>query len=299
VNQSAALEISKGDSMTRIIDKLHEQHIAVSPFWFKALAYQRQVVARLQTGEYVLQTGMTSADLLSLFVSGKTKQYAITFPEGWTFKQLLTALNNHPDIEHTLQERSVPEIMDALNAAYSHPEGQFFPDTYFFSKHTSDFSILKRAYDKMQTVLNQEWQGRAAGLPLATPYQALVLASIVEKETAVSDERERVAGVFIRRLQKNMRLQTDPTVIYGMGDSYQGNIRRKDLTTATPYNTYVINGLPPTPIALPGKPAIHAALHPTDEEALYFVATGDERHVFSATLSEHNQRVQDYLKLQQ
>jgi UPF0755 protein len=170
----------------------------------------------------------------------------------------------------------------------------FFPDTYFFEKHTSDVAILKRAYNKMQSVLKQEWQHKAEALPFKTPYEALILASIVEKETGVVAERTLIAGVFIRRLQTGMLLQTDPTVIYGMGENYQGNISYKDLKTATPYNTYVIRGLPPTPIAMPGRDAIYAALHPDNSNTLYFVARGDGSHEFSVTLKDHNLAVDSF-----
>lgn len=190
----------------------------------------------------------------------------------------------------------VERLMQTLGSEYKHPEGLFFPDTYFFEKGTTDIALLKTAYDKMKLVLEQEWKDKEQNLPLETPYQALILASIVEKETGASEERAQIAGVFTRRLQKGMLLQTDPTVIYGMGDSYKGNIRSKDLRQATAYNTYVITGLPPTPIAMPGQQAIHAALHPLKGKSLYFVAkgNGEGTHVFSATLREHNNAVNKY-----
>jgi UPF0755 protein len=204
------------------------------------------------------------------------------------------AIEKNSNIEHTLDGVNNEVLMQKLGASEKHPEGLFFPDTYFFEKHTSDAAILKRAYDKMQVVLNEEWQTKAENLTLTTPYQALILASIVEKETAAPFERPQIAGVFTRRLQQNMMLQTDPTVIYGMGETYLGDIKKTDLQTPTPYNTYTFKGLPPTPIAMAGRDAIHAALHPDTSEALYFVAKGDGTHVFSATLEAHNVAVETY-----
>ena len=243
---------------------------------------------KLKTGEYELTSGLTVPQILALFVQGKTKQHAITFPEGWSFKEILHEIEKNPNLEHTLNGVDFGSVMAKFKSDMQSPEGLFFPDTYFFEKHTSDASLLKRAYDKMQRVLQQEWLNKAEGLPFKTPYEALILASIVEKETASTAERPLIAGVFIRRLEQNMLLQTDPTVIYGMGESYQGDIKSKDLTTATPYNTYIISGLPPTPIAMPGRDALYAVLHPDKGDSLYFVARGDGTHVFSANLKDHN-----------
>lgn len=290
------IEIAKGDSLSKIINKLRKQQLAVEPIWFKVIAYQNKTARKLKAGEYRLEQGMTMQDLLSLFVSGKVTQYSITFPEGLTFKETLSLIAENPNLTHSLDISDHSAILAKLGSEKSHPEGLFFPETYFFEKHSSDFDLLKRAYGKMQRVLQQEWQEREKGLPLQTPYEALILASIVEKETGAAQERPQIAGVFIRRLRKGMLLQTDPTVIYGMGESYDGNIRYKDLKRATPYNTYVIKGLPPTPIAMPGQDAIHAALHPVENGSLYFVARGDGTHVFSATLREHNNAVNKYQK---
>jgi UPF0755 protein len=231
-------------------------------------------------------------------VSGKVKQHAITFPEGWNFKQIRQELDKNPNVQHTLQNVSFEKIPTKLGISQNHPEGLFFPDTYFFEKHTTDTAILKRAYGKMQLVLAEEWQNRAENLPLTTPYQALILASIVEKETAAPFERAKISGVFTRRLQQNMMLQTDPTVIYGMGDSYQGDIKTADLQNPTPYNTYTFKGLPPTPIAMAGREAIHAALHPDSGESIYFVSKGNGTHAFSTNLEEHNAAVEMYQKHQ-
>lgn len=298
LEQSQIIEIEKGDSFKRITNKLLEQKIAVKPLWFKLIAYKNKVSNKLKAGEYELKVGLTMPEILAIFVEGKSRQYSITFPEGWSFKQILQEIQNNPHLVQTLETTDFQSIMAKLNADYKHPEGLFFPDTYFFDNNTTDFSLLKTAYDKMQLTLKAEWEQKEKELPLESAYQALILASIIEKETGAAAERPEIAGVFTRRLKKGMLLQTDPTVIYGMGDRYKGNIRYKDLRQATPYNTYVISGLPPTPIAMPGKAAIHAALHPAKGKSLYFVAKGDETgtHVFSATLREHNNAVNKYQK---
>ncbi|WP_239649861.1 endolytic transglycosylase MltG [Methylocucumis oryzae] len=272
--------MKKGDSFSRITEKLKAQGVITKPFWFKFLAYKDKSFKKIKTGEYELLPGLTLPGLLSLFVLGKTKQHSMTIPEGLNFKQVLQKLEQEPNLKHTLTEQQTSVLMQALGADFKHPEGVFFPDTYYFEKHTEDSAILKRAYQKMQTVLTTAWQTREADLPLATPYDALILASIVEKETAVASERPLIAGLFIQRLKQHMPLQTDPTVIYGMGERYQGNITRTDLTTATPYNTYTFKGLPPTPIAMPGQEAINAVLHPDASDYLYFVAKGDGSHQF-------------------
>ncbi len=294
VSHKTLVKIDKGDSINKVLIKLHQEQINVDSTWFKFIAYQKNASDKLKVGEYELAKGLTIPQILALFVEGKTHQLSVTFPEGWTFKQILQKINQHPDLKHTLEGVDNQAIMAKLNADKKHPEGLFFPDTYFFTRNASDFSILKKAYDKMQQVLAEEWQHKESDLPLQDSYQALILASIVEKETAVGSERPLIAGVFTRRLKMGMLLQTDPTVIYGMGDSYQGNIRRQDLHTPTPYNTYVIKGLPPTPIAMPGKEAIRAALHPAKTDNLYFVARGNGTHVFSPTLKAHNDAVNEF-----
>jgi len=294
-DKTVYVEIEKGDSLNRIIDKLLAQQLTARPFWFKVIAFQDSALRKLKTGEYELTSGLTLPEIIALFVQGKTKQHAITFPEGWSFKEILREIEKNPNIRHTgLDDKTVMAKIKPDSGAVTSPEGLFFPDTYFFEKHTTDVSLLKRAYAKMQAVLQQEWLGKAEGLPFETPYEALILASIVEKETGAAAERPIIAGVFIRRLQQNMLLQTDPTVIYGMGERYQGDIKSQDLTAPTPYNTYVISGLPPTPIAMPGQAAIHAVLHPEQGDSLYFVSRGDGSHVFSATLKEHNAAVDTF-----
>ncbi|GAB6140216.1 endolytic transglycosylase MltG [Methylosoma difficile] len=301
-NTIVTIEINKGDSFKRITDKLTEQHVNITPLWFKLIAFQQKTYLKLKAGEYDLSAGMTMPQILLLFAQGKTKKHAITFPEGWSFQQFLDELQKNPNIEHNLSKNSDTSTwqqwLNQQNSPYTHPEGLFFPDTYYFSKHTSDSAILKMAYEKMQQVLAQEWQKKADSLPVKSAYEALILASIIEKETGVASERPQIAGVFSRRLQTDMLLQTDPTVIYGMGANYHGNISHEDLITPTAYNTYQTKGLPPTPIAMPGQAAIHAALHPDNSTNLYFVAKGDGTHVFSSTLEAHNQAVNLYQRKQ-
>ena len=288
------IEINKGDNFNKITTKLIEQEIAIQPLWFKLIAHQRKVAHKLKAGEYVLSAGLTMPEILVKLVEGKSLQYSITFPEGWSFKQMLQEIQKNTYITQTLDTKTFEVIMSQLKSNYTHPEGLFFPDTYFFEKNATDFSLLKKAYAKMQLVLDAEWKTKEEGLPVKNAYQALILASIVEKETGAAEERPQISGVFTRRLRKGMLLQTDPTVIYGMGDEYQGDIRYKDLKKSTPYNTYVIKGLPPTPIAMPGKAAIHAALHPAKGKSVYFVSRGDGTHIFSETLRAHNNAVNKY-----
>ncbi len=288
------IEIDKGDSFNRVTDKLTAANVSINPFWFKVHAVRLRMSHKLKAGEYELTNGLRLPDVLTLFVLGKTKQHAITFPEGWRFKQLLQAISVNPQLEHTINNISNAALMLKLGAQTEYPEGAFFPDTYFFEKHTTDVALLKRAYDKMQSVIQAEWLKRDEGLPFKSPYEALILASIIEKETASPTEMKMVSGVFVRRLKKNMLLQTDPTVIYGIGDDYFGDITHEDLKKYTPYNTYLSKGLPPTPIAMPGREAIGAALHPDNGESLYFVARGDGTHVFSATLENHNLAVEKF-----
>ena len=288
------IDIEKGDSFTNITEKLIAQHIAIKPMWFKFIAWQDDAASKIKFGEYELTPNMSSPDILALLISGKTLHHTITFPEGWNFKAVRQELDANPFIEHALKDRSNSEILAELGITENHPEGLFFPDTYFFEKHTTDTILLKRAYQKMQQILVDEWRNRSEDTPLTTPYQALVLASIIEKETAATHERMQISGVFSRRLELGMLLQTDPTVIYGMGERYQGDLKTSDLQTLTAYNTYMIKGLPPTPIAMAGQASIHAALHPDSSDNLYFVAKGDGTHIFSATLEAHNAAVDFY-----
>jgi len=288
------LEVVKGSSFQRIMNRLSYQAPAADSIWFKILAHKEGLATQLKAGEYKLAVGLKPLGFLLQLSEGKVMQHSLTFPEGWNFKQLRQVLAENSDLKHTIESTSDKDILQKIGSKESHPEGLFFPDTYHFEKNTTDLVILKKAYFKMQKVLNYQWQNRTSGLPLKTAYQALILASIIEKETGVVYERPVISGVFIRRLKKGMRLQTDPTVIYGMGENYKGNIRKSDLRTLTAYNTYRINGLPPTPIAMPGQHAIHSALHPDKGDSIYFVAKGDGSHQFSATLSQHNNAVNKF-----
>ncbi len=293
-DQSKVIVIEKGDNFSKITNKLIDQGIAIKPLWFKLFAYQKKVSNKLKAGEYELPAGLTMPEIITKLTEGKSLQYPITFPEGWNFKQILQTIRNNPHIIKTLDKDDYKSIMTKLNSEYTHPEGLFFPDTYLFEKNATDLSLLKKSYAKMQVVLKGEWEKREKNLPINSAYQALILASIVEKETAAVEERQQISGVFTRRLNIGMLLQTEPTVIYGMGDDYKGDIRYKDLRKPTPYNTYVIKGLPPTPIAMPGKAAIYAALHPAKGKSVYFVAKGNGTHVFSETLKQHNNAVNKY-----
>ncbi len=270
------------------------QKIIDDPWLFILLAKVKGVETRVRAGEYEIKVEMTPEELLEKFIQGSAIQYSLTVIEGWSFHQMLTAIEDDPVIEYTLGDKTDEEIMGLLGYPDQHPEGLFFPDTYRFPKGTSDVDFLRRAYHVMQKHLTREWNQRASGLPLQSSYDALILASIIEKETGAGFERPLISGVFIQRLKKNMRLQTDPTIIYGLGENFDGDIRFRDLKKDTPYNTYLHAGLTPTPIALPGLEAIRAALHPAKTEALYFVSKGDGTHQFSATLEEHNAAVKRY-----
>jgi len=251
---------------------------------------------RIKAGEYQVEPHASAAAIVAMLAEGRVVLEQLTVVEGTTFADLRRLLESDPHIRSTLRGKSDAEVMAAIGHPGELPEGRFFPDTYRFASGTTDVEILKVAYDKMSAVLASAWAQRAAGLPLPSVYEALTLASIIEKETGVATERPLIAGVFLGRLRKGMRLQSDPTVIYGMGSRYDGQIRSRDLTTDTPYNTYTRAGLPPTPIALPGRDSILAAVHPAQTDALYFVATGEGgTHQFSATLEEHNAAVQRYL----
>lgn len=292
--QSIVFEIPKGSNIRSIAKRLKQQHLIKDEWLFVILAKLEQVESKIKAGEYKIQTGTTPEQLLRLFVKGKSIQYSQSIIEGRTFKELRQDLSKNNNLKHLTSDKSDAQIMQMIGAAEVHPEGQFLPDTYSFPKGTSDVEFLKRAYQAMQKVLAQEWQKRDKNLPLKSPYEALILASIIEKETGVAQERPLIAAAFISRLRKNMKLQTDPTIIYGMGARYKGNIRLKDLREDTPYNTYVHRGLTPTPIAMPGLLAIQAALHPANSKAIYFVAKGDGTHYFSETLEQHNKAVRRY-----
>ena len=291
LEQNTVIELRPGGSIRELATTLSDRGLLTTPTLFRLSTRLKGIDTRLKAGEYELQPGDSLNALLVKMVQGSVKQYSITLIEGLTFKQMWQSIQSHPQISHTIDDAD--KVMALLGKPELHPEGQFLPDTYFIHRNTSDIELLHRAHAAMQMVLDDLWQKRQPDLPLDNPYQALILASIVEKESAVAAERPVIAGVFINRLRKGMRLQTDPTVIYGMGEDYDGDIRFRDLRRDTPYNTYTRKGLPPTPIAMPGYEAIEAALNPEQTDYLYFVAMSDGsgRHVFTSTLAEHNKQV--------
>jgi UPF0755 protein len=249
---------------------------------------------RIKAGEYELQPDMRPVDLIALLVSGRGVLHELRLIEGWRAADALALVHEHDAIAQTLPASDLAALMRALGQPDLHPEGRFYPDTYRFPRGTTDVAFFKRAFDTMQSVIAEEWAARAEGLPYRGPDDALVMASIVERETGAVEERPEIAGVFVRRLQKGMRLQTDPTVIYGLGAAFDGNLRKRDLLADTPYNTYTRGGLPPTPICLPSRAALHAALHPAAGKTLYFVSRGDGSHQFSETMTEHAAAVRKY-----
>ncbi|MEO7431865.1 MAG: endolytic transglycosylase MltG [Dokdonella sp.] len=294
----ATTDVARGTSYPLIVAQLRREGVIAGGFryatYWRVLGRELGVAGRLHAGEYALPQGITPRELLRRMADGEVVQHRFTIVDGWTFRQARLALANEPGLEQTLPGASDEDIAKRVGIADGRPEGWFLPETYAWVKGESDFDVLKRAHLAMQKTLEKLWVARAGDTELETPYQALILASIVEKETAQPAERPVIAGVFARRLKFHMRLQTDPTVIYGMGDGYAGNIRRADLETDTPFNTYTRDGLPPTPIALPGAVAIEAALHPAPGDVLYFVARGDGSHEFTPTLEAHNRAVQKY-----
>jgi len=298
LREPATYEVPRGATLRSVARELDQRGILDQPQVWIVAARLMQRAGTLKAGEYELQPGLTPIEILDVLSSGQVILHGITFVEGSTFRDMLAQLRSHPAIRHEYADRSSDEIMRAVGKAGVHPEGQFFPDTYRFPRDTPDLDVLKMAAARMTAALDDAWQSRAQDLPLAGPYEALILASIVEKETALDRERPLIAGVFIERLKRGMRLQTDPTVIYGIGETYDGNIRRSDLLRDTPYNTYTRPGLPPTPIALPGLESLQAAVKPAASGKIFFVATGepDGSHYFSATLAEHDAAVRRYLQ---
>ncbi len=291
-------EVNKGEALSSVLNRLVAQEVLVHALPAKIYSRLNKLDAKIKAGEFALAAPINTVQLLALLTSNEQIRYSLTLVEGQRFSEARALLAEHEKLRQTLAGKSDAEVRSLLKAdllkAYTHPEGLLFPDTYFYRKGDSDLDILQRAHTRLAEVLKAEWQQRSEKLPIKTPYEALILASIVEKETGVPYERGEIAGVFVRRLNKGMRLQTDPTVIYGLGDAYKGNITRAHLKQKTAYNTYRINGLPPTPIALAGREAIHAALHPKVGTSLYFVAKGDGSHVFSDTIQQHNKAVREY-----
>ncbi len=291
------LEVENGMSLRRVAAQLGERGVLPYPWLLTAYARATGDATRVRAGEYQLPSGTTPLSLLARLVSGQVYLHQITIVEGWRFAELLRALRSNSAI--TASTLDGPSIMTALGEPGVHPEGQFFPDTYSFAKGTTDLDVLRQAHQALLAHLDASWRSRVPDTLLKSAYEALILASIIEKETALPAERRLISGVFHERLRRGMRLQTDPTVIYGIGESFDGNLRRDDLERDTPYNTYTRNGLPPTPIALPGAGALDAAVMPEISGAVYFVATGrgDGSHHFSATLEEHDRAIRDYLRV--
>lgn len=287
-------QIKQGETLKQFSQNLYLAGVIERPKFLTWHGRLTRVANKIQVGEYAFKPGMTPRDILHDISNGKTVQYSFTLIEGWNFRELMQELAKSEHLQHTLQGLNNEQIMEKLGYPDQHPEGRFLPDTYHFPRNTTDLDFLKRAYAATEQYLQEQWENRQPDLPYEKPYDALIMASIVEKETGLASERPAIAGVFVRRLNKRMRLQTDPTVIYGLGEKFDGNLRRRDLVRDTPYNTYRRNGLPPTPIAMPGKDAIWAALHPEDGDALYFVARGDGSHEFTSNLKDHNRAVVKY-----
>lgn len=296
VEESTLYEVPRGAAFNRVMADLDERGVIADDWPFRLLArLAPKSLPQLRAGEFMLEPGMSGREMIALLSSDQVVTYSITVPEGWTFQDMRRVLAKAPKLRQRTEGLSDEQVMAELGYPGQHPEGRFFPDTYRYQKGESDLGILRRSYERMQSELSAAWESRAKDLPYDAPYEALIMASLIERETGIDGERRQIAGVFVRRLERGMRLQTDPTVIYGMGDAYQGNITRADLRRETPYNTYVIDGLPPTPIALPGRAALQAAVDPADGDSLYFVAKGDGSHHFSRTLSEHNAAVRRYI----
>lgn len=286
--------LNQGSSLSAVARQFERDGLLESPRLFVAFARLLGRAGQIKAGVYQLDQAVSRMELLTMITRGNVSTSRVTIIEGWNFRQLRDALDASPHLRHDTQGLSDSEILQRIGAHESHPEGLFFPETYYIAAGSSDMALLKIAYRLMQQRLDEAWQARSPNLPLETPYQALILASIVEKETGTPGDRPMIAGVFVNRLRIRMMLQTDPTVIYGMGEQFDGNLRRRDLTRDTPYNTYIRGGLPPTPIAMPGRAALQAALHPASTNALYFVARGDGSSHFSSNLNAHNQAVNRY-----
>ncbi len=293
--QQTSIDIARGSSFKDVVRQLRRAGFSrKAPLYWRLLAEEMGVTSRLHAGEYALAPGLTARELLRRMAAGEVIQHHFTIVDGWSFRELRRALAAEPGLRQTLPGSGDAEIARRLGIEGGRPEGWFLPETYAWVKGESDLDLLERAHLAMRKALDRSWSSRASDVPLSTPYEALILASIIEKETGLAAERALIAGVFARRLRLGMRLQTDPTVIYGLGEQYDGRLRRRHLDADTPWNTYTRAGLPPTPIALPGLPAIAAALHPAPGDALYFVARGDGSHQFSSTLDAHNRAVHEY-----
>ena len=296
--RDASLEfrISSGSSLRSAASQMREAGVDINPDLLALLARWRGVATTIKAGSYAVNSGITPEQLLAKLARGDMTQGESTLVDGWTFAQWRARLDHHPELKHETRDLAEAEIAARLGIEGGRIDGWLFPDTYLFDKQSSDLELFARAHRAMRKKLDGAWNERDQGLPYRNPYEALILASIIEKETGRADDRALVAAVFVNRLRKGMLLQTDPTVIYGLGEKFDGNLRKRDLQADTPYNTYTRSGLPPSPIAMPGAAAIHAALHPADSDALYFVARGDGSSQFSKTLDEHNKAVSKYQK---
>lgn len=292
--QEQLLDVPAGATPTGTFNRLEADGVLDDAFWLRLYWRFNLEGQPLHSGEYRMSPGLTAEGLIGLWQRGEVVQYSLTLVEGWNFRQVRTALAKHEKIVQTLAGLTDSEVMDKLGHPGVFPEGRFFPDTYRFVRGMTDVEFLKKAYNRLDDVLAQEWSKRAADAPYTDPYQALIMASLVEKETGVPQERGQIAGVFVRRLKIGMLLQADPTVIYGLGERYNGKLTRAHLKEANPYNTYMVAGLPPTPIAMVGREAIHAALNPVPGSSLYFVARGDGSHIFSDNLDAHNAAVREF-----
>ncbi len=292
------LEVPSGMSLRALSGQLAREGILDAPLTMVFYGRITGLASRIKAGEYDLAAGTTPRSLLQQLVEGRVRLHALTVLEGWTTRDLMQAVRNHPAIRQTLPDTGPTTLIKAFNLPASDPEGWFFPDTYHFARNTSDYEILAQSHERMRVMLDRVWAQRQENLPLRSPYEALILASIIEKETGLDLERSRVSGVFVRRLQAGMRLQTDPTVIYGLGVGFDGNLTRRHLESDTPYNTYTRAGLPPSPISLPGEKSLLAAVRPDNSPALFFVASGngDGSHVFSENLEDHNIALHRYLR---
>lgn len=286
--------IATGSSLRSAITQMREAGIDVNPTLLALLARLNRADTAIKAGSYAVKDGVTPRRLLNKLLRGKVTQGELTLVEGWTFRQWRARLDRHPDLVHESLDLSEAQIIEKLGLNLSSLEGRLFPDTYLFDKQSSDLELMARAYRAMQRKLDAEWGSRAPGLPYRSPEEALTMASIVEKETGREADRQLVAAVFVNRLRQGMLLQTDPTVIYGLGEKFDGNLRKRDLQTDTPYNTYIRAGLPPTPISMPGQASIQAALNPASSDVVYFVARGDGSSEFSRTLEEHNRAVNKF-----
>ncbi len=292
---SVMLTVEKGDGLNKVLPKLRALGVVAGHDWqWKVLAVKMDMASKIHVGDYEINNNISPTQLLEKFAIGDTARVKFTVIEGWNFKQLMTQLQLQTELKDDLSGKSSDEIMTMLGKPGVHPEGRFLPDTYIVPRSGQQSQILQLATNAMDRALAETWELREANLPLQSAEQLLILASIVEKETGQAFERPQIAGVFVRRMQKGMRLQTDPTIIYGMGESYQGNIRKKDLRTDTAYNTYTRSGLPPTPIAMPGQAALTASAHPAKGDDLYFVAKGNGEHYFSPSYKEHQKAVKQY-----